>query len=433
MPAYLAYAGYSILRDPTTATGDWLGRQGNAVNFAAGQLVALATLALWMHPLCALVLARGIGRVPRSVDEQLRLDGAGAVRRTFELLRASRGVVVVSILTATVVFLGSAVPLHLAQVWTGAITVWRVLDKSLTPWPAWAASWPLLGMAAAVGVWAGWYGLRAATAEAEPALGPKPAPGWFGWAALLWAVGGVLPVGLFAWSLGSIAPVVRFWRERAEAIGESLFVAAVVGVASALLAACVWAVCFAGGGVRAGGASRLGLVLVAGAFAGAAALPGVLVGSAVRAAWVWAPEAIGGWVTGGPTILVLAHVARLGIIAVGAGVLLAAGEPSSLRDTRALDGAIGWAAFWRAGLAERWPGLVGVALVCAALSVGEVEATIIVQPPGSEPLARVLLDLLHYLKMQDLAAAAVTLIGGSGVVSAVGAGLIARTRRRELP
>ena len=60
--------------------------------------------------------------------------------------------------------------------------------------------------------------------------------------------------------------------------------------------------------------------------------------------------------------------------------------------------------------------VVGVA--AAALSLHEIEASVIVQPPGRESLAQTLLGFLHFSRMEDLSAAAINLVG-LGLVGAV--------------
>jgi hypothetical protein len=157
----------------------------------------------------------------------------------------------------------------------------------------------------------------------------------------------------------------------------------------------------------------------------AALMPGVLVGSAVGAAWRGVPM-----VSEGAVVLVLAHVARVLVIPAVVGVLLGLSEVRADRERRVLDGATGPTGSLRAGDPGLGGTLVGVGLVCGAMSLSEIEASVQVQPPGLPSVARSMLHLLHFSRYEHLSGL-VLMVAAPGVVGVVLWVIVgwARTRR----
>ncbi|MFN7396534.1 MAG: hypothetical protein ACK5UW_06265 [bacterium] len=126
--------------------------------------------------------------------------------------------------------------------------------------------------------------------------------------------------------------------------------------------------------------------------------------------------------------IVLGHLARFGVLGVGAGMLLSAGEPVALRDLRhqlAGGGVRGWLRL----SVRPWAGvLVGLACAGGALSMHEIEATVQLRPPGTRPIAQIMLDNLHMNSLQELACTGVMVLLGT-VVLAVLAGVLLAPRR----
>lgn len=428
LPPYLSYAGWNLLRAPDTWVGAWLERaaaEGHRwAPIAAGRVLAVAGLALWAAPIAAMALAVVARRVDDEVLDQLALDaGPRTLRHRARLLLSG---IVAAFLFVGLLMLGSAVPLHLAQVPTWSITLWKGLD--LTPpgehWRLWLRAWPLMwcafGGVAVLGVV-----LRPAAAWSEP----RPGPGRGGASALALAapvLGVGVPLVLFAVNLRSAASLATFWRVSGEAVADGLIVAGGVAAVSMGLVVVVWAAA-----ARRSRGWALGVVAI---LAVAALLPGVLVGSAVARAW----DGVGA-VRDSAALVVLAHLARFAAVAGLAGVWLRVTEPREAEDARMVDGVAGlwgrrgWWGWW----AACWPGqrgvIVGAGLAAGVLSFFEIESAIVVQPAAMQNLSRQILGYLHFARTEEFSAAAVMLMTAGLAVAAgaawLAAGWPARGRR----
>jgi ABC-type spermidine/putrescine transport system permease subunit II len=185
-----------------------------------------------------------------------------------------------------------------------------------------------------------------------------------------------------------------------------------------------------GGGSRWGAHSLLRAVVWAmlGVMLAGALVPGVLIGSA-WAGLATALPAMGD----GPMVLVAAHVARFGVVAMLAGVALWRSEEHALRQARVLIAGDGLRAFGVLVLASptRLAALAGVAIVGAALSLHEIESAIMVQPPGRASLARQLLEQLHYLQDERTSASVINLGAMGLLMAAATAWCVGRMRDRS--
>jgi len=412
LPAFLAHAGWSLLRAPTTPIGRWIGaapeRGLEWLPLAVGRSLAVWGLALWAWPLAALVIAIGLRSLGSEVADSLRLERCPAWRRNLFLARAVWPSIAMAFTLVALLMLGSAVPLHLARVETGAIRVWAMLDEHpAEPWIAWIAAWPLVALALCAGWLLASPLARLGRALSALSLGDAPAgrvgrlSGALG--ALPWALAIVAPLALFLWSLGwSARPLVRFVRDAHEGLLSSTAIALCVGALGATLAiGASHAVATSGDGTR---RTRPLLALAL----AAALLPGVLVGSAVAqmTRLPGVPHAIGD----GPMPVVLAHLARFAFLPLLVGTWLGATEAASIGGLRRVDGADSLADWARTALAPQAGPILAVALATACLSFHEIEASIQVQPPGLDHLAQRLLQWLHYERMTELSAAAAFLL-----------------------
>lgn len=412
MPSYLAYAGWGLLRAPGTWLGDWLAAGSPTWSLVAGRVLAVLGLALWSWPLGALILGAQVRRIDRSLLDTLRLEPVSPWRRAGLKLALTRGAIASSIGAVGLLMLGSIVPFHLAQIEVYGTVVWRTLDESAWDqrWRAWAAAWPVLIVAAGAG-WA--IGRRLpATDRGEADLAPGVAtPGErvasarppLVLAGAVWAASVLLPLVIFAASIRESRSLITFWRVGGEGFVASAGIAAGAGSVGALIAA-------AGAiGFGSSRAVRLATAWLAGLLLVASLVPGVLVGSATAAAWNRFEATR--WVGDSGLILVLGHIARFGSVAALVGWWLARTEPPDERALRRLDGGDtlrGWA---RASLPTQAGGIVGAGLAVACLSFHEIEASVMLQPPGAGNLAQTVLSFLHFARMEEMSAAAVYILG----------------------
>lgn len=422
MPPYLAYSGYSILRDPSWITGRWLesiSASGQAwVTIGVGRGLALVGLALWAWPLSAFVLVSGMRG--QGVDEALRLD-APLLRRTWERALMHRAAIAGSVLLVALVALGSAVPLHLAQVETIAIELWRRMSESSPEeWGAvWLAAWPIVAVSV-VGACLVPKLVRRLVLHAPTEPAPCPVSGRTRIAAwLAWAAATVCPLLLFVFTIQSPRSLVEFWKLSGPGFWNGLVTALVVAAVSGLLGMGVSYV------IDTSGRSRNGLVgAILGAWVFTAIIPGVFIGAALSRLGTHLPR---GW---SDALLVDAHLARFACVPMLVGAISALSESPELRDLRQVEGATGRRAWMHACLPRRAP-VVAAAMAAGIMGIHEIEATTMLLPPGRDNLAQQILGYLHFSRMEEMSAAAVYLFGGGLVLGAGVSVLMWRTWRRS--
>jgi len=431
MPSTLAYAGWGLLRAPGTALGDWLERtaeHGHAwVVVFAGRALAVLGLVLWSAPVAGLVSGVMLRRVDRAVFESMRMEATGWWSRGVALARLGMPAGLASAGVVFVLMLGSAVPLHLAQMPTLAVELWKLMDT--TPqagwWRVWLAAWPV-GVLALGAAWLVVRQVRAGVEGAADAeLGSQGAAWSRGGLARWWGVvmvllGVAMPAAMLILSVRQWASFGRFWTVRGGALADSLMVAGMAGVAGVVLAQ-------ASAAAVSGGNRRV-VWLALGALAWTAVMPGVLVGAMLARGYA------GEWARGltdAGVFVALGHVARFGVVAVLLGVWSARSEARGQRELRSVDGAWTLAGWMRTGAVVHGPASVCAGLVMGALSLQEIEASVMLQPPGVENLAKQVLQMLHFSRMEELSVAVSYLVGLGGL-AAVGAGWVLRVFVRNL-
>jgi hypothetical protein len=445
MPSYLAYAGWGMLRAPGTWLGNWLMRGpasapagSNWWPVAAGRVQAIAGLVLWAWPLAALVIGASLSRLDESVLEQLRVDGARRWKRGWTILAMTRAGVAAGAALVFLVMIGSAVPLHLAQVETYAIEVWRLLDElpSDQRWRVWVAAWPLVVLALIAGA-----ALTRKIAEGD-AAGEVAA--WqqdrrlqaIGWprdparvhmsviaAAAMWGLSVIGPLIVVLLNLHGTRQLLTFWKLSAGSISVSAQIAGMVAALALVLAGASWL----GAETRArwlrlAAAVCLSTLLIAGL------IPGILVGAATAQAWNrWEPLR---WVADSPAIVVLGHLARFGFVAAIAGWLLARSEPAALRDLRRIDAGDSVRGWFQAAAQPRLAAMAGLAIASGVLSFHEIESAVMLQPPTSAGggFAWRMLQALHYSREEDIVPGLATVLAVAISGSGLAAWLITRRR-----
>jgi len=380
LPSSLAYAGWGLLRAPGTLLGDSIERAApsgwSELPLVVGKVLAFGGMALWSYPIALIVLAPAVRRIDASVLDAIELETTSAWSRRAIVAQLCAPTALVAVVLVALIMIGSPVPLHLAQVDTYATRVWLALDRmpESQQWAAWISAWPVVVTAAA----GGWF---AAGMVADADAGAMPGPStreqrlWWRRAVptiIVWSLATVVPTMMFAWSVRERGAYANVVRVNSDAMARSLAAGAGTAVVLALVCAVVWAV--ASGGPASQRFARFAVRLLA--VMGLS--PGVLVGSWVAGAWTWlAPQVDGGV------------------------------------------GLVGWMHAVRARAAAP---LLGIGLVALVLSLNEIEASIMVAPPGFDTLARRLLDYLHFSRMEELSSASVllacvgVLAGGTALV-----------------
>lgn len=426
LPSYLAFTGWGVLRSPDTAVGRWLlqGDPGDAnrLPVLAGQVLAVGGLVLWVWPLAAVILGWRLRQVEDSVFESLAMDSRSRWRAAWEVAVMCRGGVFAAGMMVTVLMLGSAIPLHLAQLDTYAIKIWRVLDQ--TPRDeigrVWASAWPLIAVAGACGAVVArrllatdsemWADRRVDDRRVKRGWTMGVWPLWRVTTASMWMMGVLVPVGLLVWSVRSWGGALRSMEISRGPMVSSALVAAVVGAAVIVTSIWMWwALAQRGKGktgtwrvvVGVGGWVGGGLMLAVGL------LPGVLVGMATARAW-------SGWRIGdSPVVVMLAHFARFGMVGVLLGWWLAATEGRWARDLRRMEVGEHFRGWWEAAIRSQVGLIAAGGLIAAMLSFHEIEATVLVQPASASggSFAWQMLQWLHFARMDELAMGVLMVVG----------------------
>lgn len=410
MPPYLVYSGYSIVRDPSWFIGDFLehlAAQGMSwVTIGLGRVLAIWGLALWAFPIAALLLA---GSMPGAdVDDALRLD-APAWRRTCERVRMNRAGVFASVAAVGLVMLGSAVPLHLAQIETLAIDLWRRLSEtSPEQWGSvWLAGWPIYLPAVVGAAWAPSLVRRLAQNTDGLACAPVVSTREQAIAWIVWACAVIIPLILFVSSVRNIGSLVEFWRLS----GPGVVAAVQNGLATAVLTAAVALALTIVMSASPVAAVRTSSVVLA-VMVFAAIMPGVFIGAALARTGASMPSFMS------DLLAVDAYVLRFGCVPLIAGAAAVLAEPADVRALRTLEGCDGVRGWAEACLPRLGPVVLVAAAAAGLMAFHEIEASVMLVPPGRENLARQILGYLHFSRMEEMAAASVYLLGG-GVLAGV--------------
>lgn len=426
LPHTLAFTGWGVARSPDTLLGDLIVSAAHDgarwLPIFVGRALAVVGLALWAAPLAAIVQATSTARTPHALIETARLAAPPGPRRHAPLVRMHAPAIAASIGLVAAVMLGSAVPLHLAQLPTSATVLW--LELAETPagqrGRVWLMATPTLALAVlAAGVITRSLFKPASSEDAPDADPPRtePATGIAG--VLIWALAVLIPAGLMAITVGDWTVVGRFLSVHGEAVAHSAGVAACVGASIAAIGA-LSGVCFSSNArpVRIATAALLAV------FLSAALIPGVLIGAAFASSATAIPQ-----IRETAIPIAAAHVARFGALGMLAGLISESLEPPALRALRRADGAVGLGPWCRAVLPRRWPLIAGAGVAAACLSLHEIEAAVMVQPPGPGNLAQLLLDALHFAR-QDVLAAGMLHLAGTSFVAALlaAAGVYFNTR-----
>lgn len=418
LPSYLAYTGWGLVRGPGSVIGDWLARGDPARSVLANEVLAVGGLALWAWPIAAFVMASGVRRVPEHLLEALRLEPAGIWTRLRMLVGLVRGEVIAAVGIVALVMAGSAIPLHLAQIDTAAIHLWKYMSLTTSPAAVWPAALPLTG-AALIGTLCVVRWVERSDGAGEELGGIEHASrSARAWTVGVWMLSVAGPLAMFVLHLRDWSSLAAFWRTSWSAVGGSLRVAGVVGVVCAVVCCGVFALRTCVGSRK--HALRMGV----GGLVFAGLVPGVLVGAAGLAFWTMprAPDA-------GDLPIMLAHVARFGFLGALMGWVLAGQESADERGARVLSAGETLRGWWSLRLVPNLGVVVGVGLASMALSIHEIESTVQLATPGRANIAQRLLDLLHYSRDEELCAACINLLFG-GALLAFGAGwLIARVFR----
>jgi len=228
---------------------------------------------------------------------------------------------------------------------------------------------------------------------------------------------------MLATSLRSGSSIVQFFRENSGKVFDSLATALAVACVAWVIVTSVWFVARRSrrGNITAKACVAASLLI--------APVPGLLIGLATSRAWN--ASSATSFVTDTSLIVILVHTARFAFIPVLVGWWLAQTENRSLFDLSRIDGAetmVGW--FRACYLANAWPA-VAAAVAVAMLSFQEIEASIMVIPAGYGSMSEWMLQQLHYLRQDALAAGVLFMLIPALAAALLTSWCIRKTQSRE--
>jgi ABC-type Fe3+ transport system permease subunit len=425
LPAALVYAAGNLLRAPDTIVGRALITFSTSadnlrwVTIWAGYAIAIIGLALWSAPIAGVLIASGLGHRSNMYDEMIALEPVGIIRRGYLWVRINLRVLVRSWVLISILMLGSAVPMHLAQLETWSIVIWRQLaEQPVSAWGGvWISAWPML-IAATIGAAMLTKDLvRRDSASIIEDRGHRPPrlPRTILVAAIgVWILGALLPGLAMLWTLNDLGSLVQFWRLESGAVRDSGLLALATGIvvlAIALLVAI--SLGHPSTAIRRFGAWSVFVLCILGL------IPGVLVGAAIARSPILGLSA--GW-----SSALLASITRAAFLGAIIGALCAGSETTERRSIRwqLAGGSIGgWVRTLLPSIALP---ILASGLIGGLYSLYEIEASVMVRPPGMDNLPQQLLSDLHYARLEQLSAAGVNLLGIGLVFSILASLLLTR-------
>ncbi|CAN0049918.1 unnamed protein product, partial [Chrysoparadoxa australica] len=250
LPSYAMYGAMNLARAPDTVVGGWLVEYATSqpsrrwVSVWAGYAIGIVGLSLWGSVISSVVVASS-ATVRGGHSDMMDLEPAGVWTRARVWVGLHRGALIKGGGVVSLVMLGSAVPLHLAQVETWSIAVWRALSERGAD--SWGAVWVLGLPMVLVGIVGGWWVTRVVVRGATSrgmvgmgieAEGESSSVGRVGLvvAGVVWGAAVLVPMWVLGVSIDDWRSLGLFWSERWGAISHSLYILTVVGGISAWFA-----------------------------------------------------------------------------------------------------------------------------------------------------------------------------------------------------
>ncbi|MAO23051.1 MAG: hypothetical protein CMJ35_11545 [Phycisphaerae bacterium] len=428
LPPFMIYAAGNLLRAPDTVLGRAIIEFATSspdrrwVTIWVGYAVAIIGLALWASPLAGVLIASGLGHRSDIYDDMLALEPIKHIKRVLFRFQLNRAVLWRTFALIAIVMLGSAVPLHLAQLDTWSIVIWRQLNER--PPQEWGGVWvsalPLL-ITAFIGARLISSFIREANNNTDPGTRRPNCPRTTMLLALmLVAFATAIPIIAMMLSLNDPRSIAQFWRMNTNAVLDSGLTALGVGATTLLIAlTTAYAIGSPARSHRRIAHVSILVLCVLGLF------PGVLIGAAIAQHGLLGFDLPGA----GPYWASLTRYAFIGAII---GALCAASESSDRRNARFQIAGTSPRAWCITTLPTFIIPILATLPIATLLAMFEIEAAIMVTPPGIENLPQQLLSDLHYARLEELSAAGVNLLGIGVIFAFVASALILRSANAHI-
>lgn len=427
LPPFMIYAAGNLLRAPDTLLGRAIidfatsAPDRRWVTIWLGYAIAVLGLALWAAPIAGVLIAAGLGFRSSLYHDMLALEPIGLFARMRFQLSLHRAVLWRAFTLIAVLMLGSAVPLHLAQLETWSIVIWRQLSEH--PPEQWGRTWvsalPML-IIALLGARIITSFLNDAHAHQDPGV-RKPTLSCGAMIASLVVFFGavVLPIIAMFISLGDARSITLFWRMNREAVVDSGLIAIGVGF-SVLLIALLTAYTLSSPTRPNQRLARFCIVTLC----VLGLIPGVLVGASIAQHGVLGIE-------GAHLAPYWASLTRVAFVGAIIGALAAASESPDRRSARLQIAGDSVRAWCITALPSFAMPLLATFPIATLLVMFEIEAAIMVRNPGSANLPQQILSDLHYARLEELSAAGINLMLIGLVLSVIASLMLMKFERRQ--
>ncbi len=418
LPAYLVFWSLWQAARPGSTVGD-LAARADLIPLLREACLSLG-LAAWATPLAAWTIASWRVARPDRTSDLLQVDGARWPRRWRMRAGLDRPALLRAWAVATLALLGESVSFDLAQVQTYGYEL-RTMDATGSPasavmaagWPAMAAAVVLLAIAGR----SGRDGRRGVTVRPG-----RPRRSLVAWAVVLLACA---PIASLLFDARHTSDAGGFFALYGRAAANSLGLAALAGAALAGLAAAL-----ANAWQSPERWERWAARAAAFPWLVAATVPATIVALALESAWN--RPRVGPVVYDGPLILLLALVARLGVVAVLAASLAARARPRTQGDLLAIDAPVSIGARWLVARRTLLSAALVAGSVGAALAFSEIATTCRLVPPGIQLLATSTLNAIHYQQPETVVMASLVAIGLAAAAAVVVVLVVVRRSRPAL-
>lgn len=428
LPPFMIYASGNLLRDPGTLAGRALVELATSspdlrwITIWAGYAVAVIGLAVWAAPIAAVLIASGWGVRSGIYDDLIALEPIGRIRRTLFNLRLRRAVLIRAFVLIAILMLGSAVPLHLAQLDTWSIVTWRSLTEH--PPEQWGRVWISAAPMLIIAIIGARLILKILSAQHrhEDSVGQPPKASRTARVVglMIFSSAVALPLASMLVTLDDPRSIAAFWQRNAQAVTDTALTASLVS-AAVLLLALLSAFAFSSPSQAHQRIARHALTVLC----VLGLIPGVLIGASIARHGIITIDIPG-------VAPFWASLTRYAFVGMIIGALGASSESPDRRSARfQIAGASPWA--WGiVTLPTFLLPLLATMPVVFLLALFEIESAVLVTPPGIQSLPQQLLSDLHYTRLEQLSAAGVSLLS-VGIVFAIGASaLISRGFRMRV-
>lgn len=421
LPAYLMFYAWEQTWPPSSSLSMWA-----AANDLTGMLRATTlavALVMWSWPIVAWFTAVSVALRGSAMDDLLRIDGAGRFRAWWMARRPDAPAVLAGALVVFLFVFNNTTSFDIAQVKTLGYEL-RALDDLGSP----RRELMLLGLpgvsVAIIVVLALWFGVLRRSSREDDVSASRHVPRTT-LAVLLVALIVLIgaPAGLLLGDAPSGGAIARVSRAYGNSVVHDLGFALLAGAIAVVILA----------GQTAAWLDRRPLIralatIMALGWLIAALIPATIASTSLTAAYNRTALNLDQIIYLEPAIVIFGRLARFGFLAVLAARWMVATEPRERSMLRELDGAGSLGGLWSA-FRPLWLRLgMAIIIIITALGFSEVHTTIRLAPPGYDPIARAVLNALHYQREEFISVIALVLLG-IGFLGAIAAALAVGSRR----